>query len=253
MKMTYFNHDLIRKYIVIFGSIFDNVSIIKYETENIRSNKNDSENLLSIKEINVPITYANKNKYILRYLKRGNDSTDIKDVIQKTLPRMAFEFTNVYYDSKRKLNRNYKIISTIDDDNTLIHAQFTPVPYNIDVELSVLVNKTEDGTKIVEQILPYFTPQLNITSNLIPDNNIKLDIPIVLNSVYLDEEYETDFRKNRVVTWGLNFTIKGYFFSPINTEKVVTDITTTLNDTSLTIQPYPTDSLFTDDYGFLIE
>lgn len=253
MKMEYYKHDLLKKYIVIFGTIFDNISIIKYQSENIRSNDNDIENTYPIKEIKVPINYANKNKLIERYLRRGNDSSDIKDLIQKTLPRIAFEFTNIYYDPKRKLNKNYKIISPIEIDNTIVNAQFTPVPYNIDVELSVLVNKSEDGTKIIEQILPYFTPQLNITSNLIQENNLKLDIPIVLNSVYLDEEYETDFKKNRVVTWGLNFTIKGYFFGPINTENVVTGITTTIDTESLNIEPYPSDSLFTDNYGFLIE
>lgn len=252
--MEFFNHDLTRKYIVIFGTLFDNIDIIKYESEDIRSNKNDIENTTEIKSIKVPISYANKNKLILNYLRRGNDSTDIKDLIQKTLPRIAFEFTSITYDPSRKLNKNFKIISSIPSDNGSVNAQFTPVPYNINVELSVLVNKSEDGTKIVEQILPYFTPQLNITSNLIPENNLKLDIPVVLNSVSFDEEYETDFTKSRVVTWGLNFTLKGYFFGPINTEKVITNLSVITNtEDFLTITPEPSDSNFADNYGFLIE
>ena len=251
--MEWFNNDLTKKYIVIFGSLFKDITINKYQNENIRTSNNDIQNSTVIKSIKVPLSYVNKNKLLQRYLRRGNDPTNIKDLIETTLPRIAFQFTNVTYDPSRKLNKNYTIISPVTSDNGTVNAQFTPVPYNIEVELSLLVKKTEEGIKIMEQIIPLFSPQIHVTSNLIPENDVKLDIPIVLNHVRVDENYEGDFNEKRVITWGMNFTIKGYYFDAINTKKLITDIIVNSNDQDyIQIYPSPTSALYTEDYGFTI-
>lgn len=248
--MDWFNHNLTKKYIVIFGMLFDNITIDKFVSEDKRNNKNDIENTDIIKEINVPISYSNKNKLILNYLRRGNDPNNIRDLIETTVPRIGYQFTNIRYDRSRKINRLHFLQSPT-SVNTTINRQYAPVPYNIDVEMSILVKKTIDGTKIVEQILPMFSPQIHVTSNLIPENDIKLDIPIVLNSVHLEEDYEKDYTERRIINWGMNFTIKGYYFGKINTEKIITDIKINANSTNLLeIKPDPESALYTDDFGF---
>lgn len=249
--MDWFNFELNKKYIVMFGCLFDNMYINKMQSESIRTNTNDTETTNIIKGIKVPINYANKDKLIMRYRRRGNDPDDIQDLVKTTLPRMAYEFTTITYDQTRKLNKNHIFISPIETDTGTIKTQFSPVPYNITVELSIMANRTEDGAKIVEQILPNFTPSIIVSSNLIPENNIILDIPIILNNVYVNEEYEGNFTKERVITWGLNFTMKAYYFNNINTNKVIKNIEVNAEDGNLlTMQPDPSYAFYNEDYGF---
>ena len=250
--MDWYNNDLTRKYIILFGSLFDGMEILKYESEDLRKNQNDNQITNVIKAIDVPIVYSNKNKMIERYIRRGDNPNDIKDLIDITLPRIGFEFTKITYDPSRKLNKMHNIISVV-SDNGIVNHQFTPVPYNINVEMSVLVKKTEDGTKIIEQILPLFAPSIILTSNLIPENNITLDIPIILNSCFIEELYEIDYTQRRVISWHLSFTIKGYFFGPINNTKVIKEVILNLNDEQISdVTLDPSDALYNSDYGFNI-
>ena len=99
-----------------------------------------------------------------------------------------------------------------DGDNT--NYQYMPVPYNIQFQLSIFVKNAEDGTKIIEQILPYFTPEWTASVNLIPDIDGKFDIPIILNDISLEDTYEGSFEQRRAIIWTLNFTMKAYVFGP---------------------------------------
>lgn len=198
MNRTYFDHKLTKKYIVIVGSLFSDYHILKDGTF-----------------IKIPVSYGGKNKIIERYKRRD---ISLKGV-QMTLPRIAFDFKDFYYDNERKLNRIHQYVSSLDDFSK--NKQYSPVPYNIDVELSIVANKNDDAAQIIEQILPRFTPDLKITSNLIPENDIILDISLCINNVYKEDTYEGLMTDDRLITWNLGLTLKGYYFKEIDRNKII--------------------------------
>jgi hypothetical protein len=204
---SYFKHQTIRKYVALFGSYFDDITVQRYDS-----------NGEHVQTIGVPIAYGPKQKWLVRLDTDPNLDRDV--AIQ--LPRMGFEITSITYDPERKLNSTQKNFYVSSTDNTVNKSQFTPVPYNIDMVLSVLVKNAEDGTQIVEQILPYFKPEWSSTVNLIPEMNISMDIPTVLNSIDIEDAYEGDFLSRRALIWNLNFTMKGYLYGPVSTSGVIT-------------------------------
>lgn len=188
-----FSHDILRKYVILFGTLFNNIYI----------NRHDNTGKTS-QTIKVPLSYGPKEKYLARL--EGNPTLDNK--IAMTVPRISFEMTSFQYDPERKLNTlNRKIKNN--------KYQYQPVPYNITFQLSVLVKNADDGTKIVEQILPYFTPEWTASVHLIPDmEDDPWDIPIIMNSISSEDTYEGNFETRRAIIWTLEFTLKGYVFGP---------------------------------------
>jgi hypothetical protein len=142
------------------------------------------------------------------------------------LPRMSFEMSSVSYDGSRKLNTLGKI-AVKDSDTNKLKYQYNPVPYNFDFTLYVYVKNAEDATKIIEQILPFFTPDWTSTVNLIPEMNVSMDIPITLNNISIEDTYEGDFKERRALIWTLNFTLKGYIYGPVKKAKVIKFANTT--------------------------
>jgi hypothetical protein len=201
----YFN--LIRKYIIAFGTLFNNVYIS-------RTDKNG--NVVDL--MRVPITYGPKDKALTRVVQDPNID---RPTATYPLPMMSFEITSFDYDGARKLQTINRTAYNDPDDKSKRKYQWNPVPYNIGFQLSILVKNAEDGTKIVEQILPYFTPDWTVTALLIPEMNIRHDIPVVLNSVNLDDVYDGEFAQRRSMVWTLNFTLKGYLYGPVKTTKVI--------------------------------
>jgi hypothetical protein len=188
-----FHHNTLRKYVVLFGTVFNNIYITRQDA--------DGETVQTLK---VPLSYGPKEKYLARL--EGNPELDNKVAI--TVPRIAFEMTTFQYDPERKLN-------TLNRKTKNNNTQYQPVPYNITFQMSILVKNAEDGTKIVEQILPYFTPEWTASVHLIPDmEDDPWDIPIILNSISSEDTYEGNFETRRAIIWTLEFTIKGYLFSP---------------------------------------
>jgi hypothetical protein len=123
---------------------------------------------------------------------------------------MSFEMTGLTYDSSRKINTNIKNFAQ--GPNGVL-AQYNPVPYNFDFNLYIYVRNTEDGTQIIEHILPYFTPDYTIKLNLIPEMGIVKEVPIVLNSTSMDVTYEGGSdSETRTIIWTLNFTVKGFIY-----------------------------------------
>jgi hypothetical protein len=127
---------------------------------------------------------------------------------------MSFELTDLNYGPTRKLNTIGKIVAANPNDTNAAKYQYTPVPYDLNFILSIAVKNADDGTRILEQILPFFTPNWNSTVDLIPELGIKLDVPIVLNAVSSEDSYEGDFEARRSIVWTLSFTMKGYIFGP---------------------------------------
>jgi hypothetical protein len=166
----------------------------------------------------IPLAYAPKEKYLVRIEQDPN----LENNTYVSLPRMSFEILGYSYDSSRKLNRMQQI--KCGDGTTTMDAIYTPVPYNIDVSLYILTKTQEDALQILEQILPTFTPEYTLTINAVPDMNVKLDIPIVLNSVTSSDEYDGDFQTRRNVTHTLTFTIKTNLFGPLANKKVIDEV-----------------------------
>ena len=204
---SYFRHQTIRRYIALFGSYFDDITVQRYD-----------RNGNHIQTLGVPIAYGPKQKWLVRLDADANLDRDI--AVQ--VPRMGFELTSISYDPERKLNTTQKNFYVSSSDNTVNKTQYVPIPYNIDIILSIYVKNAEDGTQIVEQILPYFRPEWNNSVNLIPEMNIAMDVPTILNSVDIEDTYESDFLNRRALIWNMNFTMKGYLFGPVSTSGVIT-------------------------------
>jgi hypothetical protein len=203
----YFYHQILRKTVIAFGSLFNDITI---------KHTNSADEIVSV--IKVPLAYGPTQKFLARL----EQSPDLSNPIQITLPRMSFEILGYSYDSSRKLNRMQQI--KCGDGSTATDAIYTPVPYNIDVSLYILTKTQEDALQILEQILPTFTPEYTLTINAVPDMNVKLDIPIVLNSVTSSDEYDGDFQTRRNVTHTLTFTIKTNLFGPVVGKKVIDEV-----------------------------
>lgn len=191
-----FHHNTLRKYVILFGTIFNNIYVTR---QNAAGD--------TVQTLKVPLSYGPKEKYLARL--EGNPT--LNNSIAITVPRIAFEMTSFQYDPDRKLNTlNRKIKGN--------KSQYQPVPYNISFQMSILVKNAEDGTKIVEQILPYFTPEWTASVHLVPDmEDDPWDIPIILNDISTEDTYEGNFETRRAIIWTLNFTLKGYIFAPSKT------------------------------------
>ena len=135
-----------------------------------------------------------------------------------SLPRMSFEITGYAYDAQRRLNKMNKIIC---QNGTNSSTVFTPVPYNLDITLYVLTKTQEDGLQIIEQILPTFAPEYTLSVNAIPEMNIVQDVPVILNSVQVSDEYDGDFATRRFVTHTLSFTVKLNLFGNVTDSKPI--------------------------------
>ena len=195
MSNVYYDR-VIRKLVIGFGNLFDNITLVRYNPDNT-----EAERFL------VPIAYSAKELYVQRL--EGDPNLDKK--VQMTLPRMSFEMNGLTYDSSRKQATNLKNFNSASGGS--VKSQYVPVPYNFDFSLYIYVRNIEDGTQIIEHILPFFTPDYTIKLNLIPEMGIIKEIPIVLNSTNYEATYEGPRDSDpRMVIWTLNFTVKGFIF-----------------------------------------
>ena len=190
---------------MLFGTIFNDINITR---EDALGNIIDS--------IKVPLSYAPKDKMLARV----NQDPSLTQEAAITLPRMSFEYHEYQYDGDRKLNTLGRNVKRSDDVNKFFY-QYNAVPVNLSFSLYVYVKNAEDGTKIIEQIVPYFRPDWTAKVNLIPDLNFALDIPIILNSCQSQDVYDGSFLTRRALIWTLNFTLKGYLFGPIKKAPII--------------------------------
>lgn len=165
----------------------------------------------------VPISYAPKEKWLLRI----DQDPNLDNYTYISLPRMSFEITGMSYDPSRKTNRSSLITCGAPGS---IKKTFAPVPYNIDISLYIISKTQEDCLQIVEQILPYFNPEFTLSVKAVQDLNMTIDIPVVLNAVNIQDDYDGDFQTRRFVTYTLNFTMKSMFFGPASEGKIITNV-----------------------------
>ena len=204
-----FYHQTIRKYVAAFGTLFNDINIER---------KNSSGTV--VERVKVPLAYGPRQKWILAL----SDTTDQRRVLAARLPRIGFSLTGVNYDSVRKLNTVIRNVAANTASTGSVLSQYNPVPYNFDFELFILVNNAEDGTQILEQILPYFTPEFTVTINTIPDMGIKADVPIVLNSASQSDEYEGELATRRTIIWTLSFLLKGFVYPDVKSGTLIKSI-----------------------------
>jgi len=196
---TAFYNRIIRKLVVGFGNLFNNIPLVRYNPD-----------LTEAERIIVPIVYASKELYV----KRLQEDPTLSKKVQTTLPRFSFEMVGFTYDSSRKQNTNTKNFA---QTSSGVVSQYNPVPYNFDFDLYLYVRNIEDGTQILEHIMSYFTPDYTIKLNMIPEMGIVKEVPIVLNSASQDIQYEGDqTSETRIIIWTLNFTVKGFIYGAVS-------------------------------------
>jgi len=240
-----FYHETIRNVVIGFGTIFNNIQLVR------------KDNAGAIQQtMKVPLAYGPRQKFLVRL----NDDADLSKAASVTLPRIGFEITGLTYDPARKLNRVQRFKKVKGDKSEQLDTQYMPVPYNVDFQLYILAKQSDDALQVVEQILPYFQPDYTITLNDNPNMDVKKDIPVILNSISYEDDYQGDFTTRRAIIYTLEFTCKFYLYGPITSSKVIktvqVDQYADLPDTSpkreqrLTVTPDPTSADADDDFGF---
>jgi len=195
----HFYNRTIRKVVVAFGTMFNDIQLIRYTKDGSTA-----------KEVfKVPLSYGPKEKYLTRITSDPNLTKSVNTVV----PRMSFDLVSLSYDSSRK---QMTTLQNFGFSSGAFASQYAPVPYNFEFSLSLYVRNHEDGTQILEQILPFFTPDFTVTVDFIGDMDQKYDMPVILNSVTPQIDYEGDMMNTRIIMWDLSFTAKGYIWPRVN-------------------------------------
>ena len=198
----YFYNEILRRTIISFGTLFNSITI---------KQTNSSDNVVSV--VRVPLAYGPTQKFLARL----EQSPDLSKSTAMTLPRMSFEFTGLTYDSTRKVSTTQQYTVKDPDNGSESKKVFMPVPYNMQFELSIMTKLNDDALQIVEQILPYFQPAYNLSVELVESIQEKRDIPIILENITMQDDYEGDYTTRRVLLYTLRFTAKTYLFGPVTT------------------------------------
>ena len=203
----YFYHEILRKTIISFGTLFNGLTI---------KHKDSDDDTSSV--IKVPLAYGPTQKFLARL----EQSPDLNKAIQITLPRMSFEFQGLTYDPTRKVTTTQTFLSGASADKASEKKTYMPVPYNMQFELSIMCKLNDDALQIVEQIVPYFQPAYSLAVDLVSTIGEKRDIPVTLENITMDDQYEGDFSTRRVLLYTLRFSAKTYLFGPVSS--TTTDI-----------------------------
>jgi hypothetical protein len=244
MLGTYFYHEIIRRTVISFGTLFNDIYI---------RHKDSTGN--SISEIKVPLAYGPTQKFLARI----EQQAELNKPVAMTLPRLSFEMMTIQYDATRKANVTQTFKAS---DGINLKKVYLPVPYNIGFQLNLMTKLQDDALQVVEQILPYFQPAFTLTIDLVDSIGEKRDIPITLDNVSFTDDYEGDFSTRRTMIYTFNFTAKTYLFGPVadSTDglirKVQVDVyadtnrTTAKREMRCTVEPDPIDAGPDDDFGF---
>jgi len=200
-----FYHGALRKYIIMFGNMFNDLEVGRY----------DNSGQL-IQSLQVPISYGPKEKFLARL----REDPGLNKPFSTVLPRLSFEITNLSYDATRTYNKMNRILQTTSGGD-ILKTQHTPTPYDIDIVLYGMFANNEDAVQVVEQILPFFRPEWTHSVKITSDMNEYFDVPTVLNDMSIEDSYDSDFETRRAIIYTFNFTIKGYMFGPVTNKGVI--------------------------------
>lgn len=258
-RNQHFYHQHVRKAIIAFGTLFNGIYVRRTD---------DAGDVTE--SLKVPLSYAPKQKFIDR-IREVPEIDETRKGVAITLPRMGFEITTFNYDASRKLaiTQNVRSVDTAGITNTGMRYTYVSTPYNMGISMSVFTKNQDDGLQIVEQILPYFNPDFNVTINTLPELNIKNDLQIILDSIEYQDEWEGSFDKRLSVIWNLNFTMKLNFFGYVRDANVIKEVIENiyavkdidaalanpegLLKTRITTTPDPSTATPLDDYNYLQE
>ena len=258
---THFYNKNIRNIVVLFGTVFNDITIKRLKADGTVD-----------KQFKVPIAYGPTEKYIAMVEQRLTEpdvlsstsgiDTQAKEAIGITLPRMSFEISAINYDPTRKLQstKKYKVVNESDTTKKTMTSVYTPVPYNFDIDLGVMVRNSDDGTQILEQILPFFTPEFQVTMNEMSTLGIKRDIPIVFNGMTTEDTYEGDLLTRRALIHTLTFTVQGHIYGKTSEQGIVREVNVnsgaTFNNetgkTNFNVKPNPLTADSDDNYNYTI-
>lgn len=212
MLQSTFYFGSVRKLTAVFGALFDDISIVRF-----------NENNVAVKTIKVPIAYGPKQKWLQRLTQRDAVTTGPEKKINVgfTLPRISFEIVNIQYDANRQTNPIHKTSRQHISNPDQKYAQRSPVPYDIQYDLHIIVKNAEDGFQIIEQILPFFTPEYSVTVKELPQLEIERDVPIIYTGITKQDSYEGSFLDFRVQTWTLSFVAKTWLYPPVTDGDVI--------------------------------
>jgi len=213
----HFYHATMRKSVAVFGTLFNNLKVIRKAADGSVLN-----------QIRVPLAYGPKQKFLARL----DQETGFDAPMAIKLPRMAFEITSLTLDPTQKLPKRTKIVETHASDVTKKKTikQFTS--YDIGMSLYIMSKNQDDGLQIVEQILPYFSPEYNVTITPVDGFNHKQDVAIILGGVQIDDQYEGEFTERRVLIYQLDFTMKMKFYGPTGDQGIIREINIDFNEDS---------------------
>jgi len=241
-------HELIRKTIVAFGTLFNDMYIYRKSSTGKVTQK-----------MKVPLAYGPKQKFLTR-IDQDSARTSDSTTTALTLPRIGFELTSLSYDPARKLNRVQKFKKVKGADSKSLQNSYMPVPYNVGFTLFTMAKNSEDALQVVEQILPMFQPDYTVALNVMPNLGIVRDVAIVLNDVSYEDSYDGDFTERRVLMYTLSFTAKMYLYGPVTSTGVIkqvqvdqytdTNTTTAKREQRYVVTPNPTTATADDDFGF---
>ena len=242
-----FYHETVRNVIVAFGTMFNNIQIVR---------KDNSGTVTQT--MKVPLAYGPKQKFLTRL----DQDPSLSAATAITLPRLGFEISALTYDSARKLNRvqKFKKVKSSSSNASKLDTQYMPVPYNMDITLYAMAKNSDDALQIVEQILPFFQPDYTLTLNDMADMGIKRDVPIILNDVGYEDNYQGDFESRRAIIYTLAFTTKFYLYGPVTSTSVIKTVqvdqfsdlpaVTPTREQRYTVTPNPNSADADDDFGF---
>ena len=223
MLGAYTYNKIIRKCVIGFGTLFNNIECRKEKTDGTIYSR-----------LKVPLAYGPRQKFLARL----EQQADLNQKVAITVPRLSFEMTGISYDSARKLAPITMNLQTGDKDT--VRRQYTPVPYNIDFELNVISKTNDESLEILEQIVPIFQPSYQMTIKLVDEMKDYRDIPIILNSINYSDDYEGSFDDRKITLVTMSFTCKTYIFGPVGTQgpikKAKADIYTTMPSATATRQ-----------------
>ena len=246
LGQNHFYHETIRRCVIAFGSVFNDVHIRRKDA-----------NGTAIQSLKVPLAYGPKQKFLARLY----ENPSLENTHQLTLPRMGFQISSFAYDSQRKVNK-LNVRKGIGSTSDRLKRQYQSVPYNLTFELYIMAKNQEDALQVVEQVIPFFTPAYTLTINAVPEMNIRDDFPLIMDSLTYEDDYEGDFATRRSIIYTMSFTAKMNFYGPISEQGIVktvvadvfADAPTVPADagptTRLSLTPDPTSADADDDYGF---
>ena len=208
---TYFYNETIKRCVSVFGTLFNNIQFKKVKADGT-----------VLSSPMVPLSYGPKQKFLDRLAEEPNLSDGNRSAI--SLPRMAFELTGFEYDVQRQQNKLIRSVKNTDESDGKRGFQYAPAPYNLNFTLSILTKNMNDALQIVEQILPYFQPEYTVTMKMVDSMTDNRDVPVVLNSVSFQDDYEGSFEDRRVIEYTLDFTMKTYFFGPVYTGNIIKNV-----------------------------